>query len=351
VTDPTPDLLGRSSLTIVKVGSSLIAGAEGFSFEGLAADLAGMGGRAVLVSSGAIALAGKALGRSPRSLAEKQAFSAIGQPLLMERWGRAFATQNRRAAQVLLSPDVTDDRQRYLNARAALLALLEAGAVPVINENDAVSTSEITFGDNDGLALQAAGLLGAELLLLLSDVDGLYTDHPDAVGAEHVSLVPPREAGRYLGAASGAGDHGTGGMRSKLLAAQGAARWGIPTIIASGRTERPITAIRTGQERCTWVQPEQAASARKRWLGGTKRRSAVLEIDPGAAEALRSGASLLSAGIQGPLPSFREGELLELRCGGKPAGFGLAARSSEAIGGAANPVVIHRNNLVLEPDS
>nr|WP_305888908.1 glutamate 5-kinase [Parvularcula maris] len=331
----------------MKVGSSLIAGEEGFSFPGLAGDLLALQGRAVLVSSGAIALAKQALNRNPRNLAEKQAFAAIGQPLLMERWRGAFAEHGRRVAQVLLSPDVTDDRARYLNARSSLEALLSAGVVPIINENDAVSTEEITFGDNDGLAARVAGLIGADLLVLLSDVDGLYTAHPDRPEAKPVELIERGEVEAYLAGTGGAGTQGTGGMRSKLLAAGTAARWGVPTIITSGKHPQPLSAL-DHSARSTLVEAASSPSARKRWLGGTKHRGAVIEIDQGAAAALENGASLLLAGIAAPLPMFREGELLEVRCAGAPIGFGLAARGSGELKASGGPIVIHRDNLVFE---
>ena len=340
-------LIADARLLVVKVGSSLVAGGAPFSADGLARDIAARGGPSVLVTSGAVAL-----GRAVRpdlaaaGLAGQQALSALGQPRLMRLWEAALGGQGRPCAQVLLTPDVTDDRARYLNARAALRALIAAGVVPVINENDAVATDEIRYGDNDGLAARVAGLLGADGLVLLSDVDGLYTVPPDQPGAAHVPRVAFEEAERAASYA-GAGGTGTGGMHSKLAAARLAASWGVPCVIASGRAERPLRALAEGA-RGTLFEPDTTAPARRRWLTSTKARAGAVEIDAGAAQALRGRASLLAVGVTQVLTPFRRGEVVEARADGRVVAYGLAACDAEAVTRGAAKVVLHRDDLVVE---
>ena len=340
-------LLADARLLVVKVGSSLVAGGAPFSADGLARDLAARDGPSVLVSSGAVAL-----GRAVRpdlvsaGLAGQQALSALGQPRLMRMWEAALGGQGRPCAQVLLTPDVTDDRARYLNARAALRALLGAGVVPVVNENDAVATDEIRYGDNDGLAARVAGLVAADALVLLSDVDGLYDRPPSDPGAAHVPRVAFEDAEAVAGYA-GAGGTGTGGMASKLAAARLAASWGVPCVIASGRTERPLSALAEGA-RATLFEPDRSAPARRRWLAGTKARAGAVEIDAGAARALRGRASLLAVGITRVVTPFRRGEVVEARSGGQAVAYGLASCDAEAVMSGAAKVVLHRDDLVVE---
>ena len=340
-------LLADARLLVVKVGSSLVAGGAPFSADGLAADLAQRGGPCVLVSSGAVALASAVRPELAREgLAGQQALSAIGQPRLMRLWESALAGQGLASAQVLLTPDVTDDRARYLNARAALRALIGASIVPVVNENDAVATDEIRYGDNDGLAARVAGLIGADALVLLSDVDGLYTAPPGQPGAEPVPRVAPGGADHAV-LHAGAGGTGTGGMRSKVRAAGLAASWGVPTLIASGRTARPLTALAEGA-RATLFEAEPQAPARRRWLVGTKTRAGAVAIDAGAAAALSQRASLLAVGVTGVLTPFRAGEVVEARCEGRVVGFGLAACASDAIAAGEAKIVLHRDDVVVE---
>ena len=344
--------LTDAPLLVVKIGSSLVAGGAPFSADGLAADLAAREGASVVVSSGAVAL-GLAVrpALAKQGLPGKQALSAIGQPRLMRLWEAALGGQGLGSAQVLLTPDVTDDRARYLNARAALRTLLGAGVVPVVNENDAVATDEIRYGDNDGLAARVAGLIGADGLVLLSDVDGLYTAPPDAPGAAHVPRVGAGEgdAARAYAGGTGTSGLGTGGMRSKVAAATLAASWGVPTLIASGRTARPLSALRAGA-RATLFEADRGAPARRRWLAGTKARQGAVEIDEGAAAALRRGASLLAVGVTSVTVPFRRGEVVEARAGGRVVAYGLAACAADAVTRGAAKVVLHRDDLVVGTD-
>ena len=344
---PHAALIADARLLVVKVGSSLVAGGAPFSADGLAADLAGRAGPSVLVSSGAVALARAVRpGLAQEGVAGQQALSAIGQPRLMRLWESALGGQGLPSAQVLLTPDVTDDRARYLNARAALRALIDARVVPVINENDAVATDEIRYGDNDGLAARVAGLIGADALVLLSDVDGLHTAPPGQPGAEPVPLVAAGSANAAL-AYAGEGGTGTGGMRSKVRAAGLAASWGVPTLIASGRTARPLSALAEGA-RATLFEAEPQAPARRRWLAGTKTRAGAVAIDVGAAAALSQRASLLAVGVTEVLMPFRAGEVVEARCEGHVVAFGLAACASDALAAGAAKIVLHRDDVVVE---
>ena len=336
--------LAAARTLVVKVGSSLAASEEAFSFEGLAEDIARRGGDTLVVTSGAVAFGRQRLALKGAALPERQALSAAGQTALMRCWEDALAGQGRVAAQLLLTPDVTDDRARYLNARAAIRSLLTADAVPVINENDAVTTAELRYGDNDGLAARVAGLVDADLLVLLSDVDGLYTGDPRTdAGAGHISLVPAGEAASLgLGATARGSGVGTGGMRSKVAAARLATGWGVPVIVASGRTARPLSAIAKGA-RCTLFEAGPARPARQRWLAGTAGRQGAVEIDEGAARALSGGASLLAVGVTAVPRAFRRGELVEVLASGTAVAFGLAATDSDGLDG----IVLHKDDLVV----
>ena len=339
------DALGAARTLVVKVGSSLAASDGPFDFAGLASDLAPLAGRVVVVSSGAVAFGRQRLGIEGGSLAARQALSAAGQTALMRRWEDALANEGLVAAQLLLTPDVTDDRARYLNARRAARALMDAGAVPIVNENDAVTTEELRYGDNDGLAARVAGLIGADLLVLLSDVDGLYSgdprDDPRAVPIPFVSAGQAEAAGR--GATASGSGIGTGGMRSKVAAAKLATGWGVPVIVASGRTARPLSAIADGA-RCTLFEAGRSRPARHRWLAGTATAQGMVIIDAGAAEAVRGGASLLAVGVTDVVRPFRRGELVAARHDGAGVATGLAACSSDALSG----IVLRVDDLVLD---
>ncbi len=357
---------------VVKIGSALLVGG-GQAREGwlthMARDLAGLrqaGAQVIVVSSGAIALgaARLALPKGGRgSLADAQAAAAVGQIQLADLWSRALGAQGITAAQMLLTLGDLEDRRRYLNASATLDRLLEAGTIPVINENDSVATEEIRFGDNDRLAARVAQAANADLVLLLSDVDGLYDRDPRAEGA---TLIPTVDAvtPEVMAMASGASSSGlgSGGMISKLQAAQIATRAGIALAILNGTHEAPI-AHALGAGTGTLFLPVRADSARKAWLGGRLAPAGELRVDRGCAEALKGGASLLAAGVVGVSGTFRRGDLVSvLSLKGERLAQGLAEYDvaemqliagkraedqAERLGYAPRSCVIHRDHMVL----
>jgi glutamate 5-kinase len=357
---------------VVKIGSALLVGG-GHAREAwlvrMAGDLAMLrkaGAQVIVVSSGAIALgaARLALPKGGRgSLADAQAAAAVGQIALADLWSRALAAQGITAAQMLLTLGDLEDRRRYLNASATLDRLLEAGVIPVINENDSVATEEIRFGDNDRLAARVAQAANADVVLLLSDVDGLYDRDPRAEGA---TLIPVVDAvtPEVMAMASGASSSGlgSGGMVSKLQAAQIATRAGIALGILNGTHDAPIThALAAGTG--TLFLPVSAASARKAWLGGRLAPAGELRVDKGCAEALKGGASLLAAGVVGVSGQFRRGDLVSvLSLKGERLAQGLAEYDAaemqliagkraedqaERLGYAPRSCVIHRDHMVL----
>ncbi|MBV9656169.1 MAG: glutamate 5-kinase [Acetobacteraceae bacterium] len=359
---------------VVKIGSALVVDPDETTpnaawLDGIAADVAALRGRGVeviLVSSGAIALARGTLGllRHRLRLEEKQAAAAVGQIRLAHSWSEALSAHGLTAAQLLLTLGDTEDRKRYLNARATLRTLLALGCVPVINENDSVATTEIRFGDNDRLAARVAEMTEADQLVLLSDVDGLYTSDPRRdPGATHIPIVaavtPEIEA---MGGEPPPG-YSSGGMRTKLAAARIATGAGCAMAIAPGRTARPLQALQDGA-RCTWFLPApDGRSARKRWIAGALAPLGALGVDAGAARALAEGRSLLPAGVRSVEGSFDRGDPVVVRGpDGTPLARGLSAynhadarriaghRSEQIealLGWRGRDEIIHRDDLVL----
>ncbi|MCS6914036.1 MAG: glutamate 5-kinase [Myxococcales bacterium] len=356
---------------LVKIGSRLLA-EEPAMVERLCDDVAAVraqGIEVLIVTSGAIALGLSRLGwrTRPRDLPRLQAAAAVGQGQLMQRYDAALRRHGLVPAQVLLTHDDVRHRGRYLAARHALLCLLEAGAVPVINENDTVSTAEIKFGDNDLLAALCTSLIEADLLVILTDVDGLHAGDP-RTGAPLLPLV--READQDLeraaGMAGGAGSAlGTGGMASKVQAARIAARFGVPTVVCSGLTERPLATVLDGQERGTLFLPRQdRLQSRKHWIAYALRPQGYLFVDEGARRAVvEAGKSLLPSGIVRVEGDFEAGEAVAI-CdeGGVEFARGLCAYEAAAVrliagrhtsevesilGYKDTDEVIHRNDLVL----
>lgn len=347
---PAKDLITTAKTAVVKVGSALITKAPDFSMGGLVADMIEQDWTPVLVSSGAIAVGHEqAPFLDPEATEDKHALSAIGQATLIMRWQAAFGAHNALAAQVLLTPDVTDDRRRYLNARAAIRVLMSHQVVPIVNENDAVTTRKFRYGDNDRLAAKTAGLVDADLLIILSDVDGLYTCNPvEDPSAEHVAFVPYGAAGQYLEAATEAGvGVGTGGMKAKLAAARVAIEWGVTTIIASGRRRHPIRDLLSGDARCTVFEAGTKMSARKRWLSGVHERAGGVDVDAGAVRALKKDASLLSVGVSGILDRFLRGDVIEIRHENEVVGFGLAAADFDKIQSREVEICIRKDDIIL----
>ena len=357
---------------VVKVGSSLLVGSAGVRrawLEGLVRELAearARGQELIVVSSGAIALGAARLkldkgGRG--SLADAQAAAAVGQIALSGLWAELLGAHGLTAAQLLLTLDDLEDRRRYLNATATLTRLLDAGAVPVINENDSVATQEIRFGDNDRLAARVAQAAGASAVLLLSDVDGLFDRNPAAAGAtllaEVRGVTPQIHAMASGGGASGMG---SGGMTSKLQAAEIAERAGIALAIASGLVAAPLARACVA-EVGTLFLPLRKDAARKAWLGGRLRLKGVLVVDAGAAQALAKGGSLLAAGITAVDGEFKRGDAVAVRgAQGAVLAHGLAeygadecrkllgrknSEQAELLGYAPRSAVVHRDQMVL----
>ncbi len=355
---------------VVKVGSSLLVGKDGVRrrwLEGLVAEIAAARGRGqdiMIVSSGAIALGAAKLnldkgGRG--SLADAQAAAAVGQIALSGLWAELLEAHGLTAAQLLLTLEDLEDRRRYLNATATLTRLLDAGAVPVINENDSVATQEIRFGDNDRLAARVAQAAGASAVLLLSDVDGLFDRNPAEPGATLLPEVCGVTAEIHAMASAGSSSGmGSGGMTSKLQAAEIAERAGIALVIASGLHDAPLArAFSIG----TLFLPKAKAAARKAWLGGRLRLKGALTVDAGAARALGKGSSLLAAGVIEVAGEFARGDAVAIRdAAGATLAHGLSeydaaecarlmgtqsADHADLLGYAPRSAVIHRDQLVL----
>ncbi|MDX1494638.1 MAG: glutamate 5-kinase [Longimicrobiales bacterium] len=273
------------------------------------------GVQTVIVSSGAVAAGFPALGLQapPKTLAERQAAAAIGQGRLMALWAEAFEEVGRTVAQILLTNDCLTDRRRYVAARRAMGALLEAGVVPIVNENDTVSVDEIVVGDNDNLAAAAAALVDADFLALLSDVPGVLTGDPetdpDAVVVERAESAAELRALCFAKKAK----ESTGGMVTKLEAAERAGRYGIPTVIASGLDDVTLRTVARGEPAGTLIAPEdEPLSARRHWMAVQKGLKGSLVVDEGAVRAIRRRASLLPSGVVGVRGRFRRGDLVSV---------------------------------------
>ncbi len=368
---PVPQL-STARRVVVKIGSALVVDRtepRAAWLDGVAGDIAALRARGVdviVVSSGAIALARRTLGlaRKRLRLEEKQAAAAVGQIRLAQAWSVALSAHGLTAAQLLLTPDDTEDRRRYLNARSTLTTLLGLGCIPVINENDSVATAEIRFGDNDRLAARVAEMVQADQLILLSDIDGLYTADPRVnPSARHIPLVagitPEIEA---MGGEPPPG-YSSGGMRTKLVAAQIATQAGCAMAIAIGDVAHPLAALEQGG-RCTWfLAAPEGRSARKRWIAGTLAPLGTLRVDAGAARALSAGRSLLPAGVRAIEGNFERGDpVIVLGPDGELLARGLSAYASAdarkiaghrsdqiepILGWRGRDELIHRDDLVL----
>lgn len=311
---------------VFKVGSALLVddetgAADRAWLEAFCADAAALraaGKQVLVVSSGAVALGRRRLGLSGRkaTLPEKQAAAAAGQSLLMRAWEEAFEPHGLSVAQILLTRDDTETRRRWLNARATTETLMGLGVVPVVNENDTVVTEEIRYGDNDRLAARVAQMAGADLLVLLSDIDGLYTADPRKnPKAEHIPLVSEitaEIAGMADGANAAAGV-GTGGMATKIAAARIARAAGCATLITLGARPRPLAAIAAGEKATLIEAGASPAAAYKAWIAGSLAPQGWVTVDAGAAKALESGKSLLSAGVRAIEGPFDKGDAVRVR--------------------------------------
>lgn len=367
--------LGAARRVVVKIGSSLLIDAATRQptrdwLAAVASDLAALkteGREVIVVSSGSIALGRGRLPALGARLEDKQAAASVGQSLLMAAWSGALDPHGLIAGQVLLTRDDTERRRRWLNARATVEALLTHGVIPIVNENDTVATEEIRYGDNDRLAARTAQLARADLLILLSDVDGLYTADPrrdpDAAHLPFIETLSPDILAMGGGANADAGV-GTGGMATKLAAAQIARSAGCATIIASGQTLSPLSAIRDGARATLIAAPDGPMAAYKQWIAGSLSPTGVLTLDAGAVAALKAGKSLLPAGVTGVSGAFEKGDCVRLiDPDGRAVGVGLAAyaadeaarlrgrRSDEIetlLGYRGASVLIHRDDMVLD---
>jgi glutamate 5-kinase len=358
---------------VIKVGSSLLIDNDdkvhrGW-LEGLAENIATLksnGQEVLIVSSGAIAIGSTVLGINKRRarLEDLQAAAAAGQVQLVTAWQEALALHGITAAQVLLTPEDTENRRRFLNARGTLEKLLDHSVVPIINENDTVATEEIRYGDNDRLAARVAQLVMADALILLSDVDGLYTADPGSFdAAEHIPEVHKITEDIQAMAGETRSDIGSGGMSTKVQAARIATHAGCSTVIASGAIERPLDSLASGGT-CTIFRAQGSpAAARKQWLAGVLEVRGELRLDDGAVNALNDGKSLLPVGVVEVVGNFRRGDVVTLvDSRGNELGRGLAEYSSEEaerlagchseqieerLGYRGRSVMVHRDELVL----
>jgi glutamate 5-kinase len=358
---------------VIKVGSALLVGPEGVRrawITQLVAEIAearGRGQDVIVVSSGAIALGAATLGLEKGgrgSLADAQGAAAVGQIALSGLWAQLLGDHGITAAQMLLTLEDLEDRRRYLNVTATLTRLLDAGAVPVINENDSVATQEIRFGDNDRLAARVAQAAQASAVVLLSDIDGLYDRHPKLPGARMIPVVEGVSAEIHaMASAESTSGIGSGGMISKLQAAEIAELAGICLVIGNGQHDRPLARI-VEEGVGTLFMPRRNAGARKAWLGGRLRLKGEIVVDAGAAAALRRGSSLLAKGIVAVEGVFSRGDPVAiLDGGGKVLAHGLSEydatecaaivglHSSEqevVLGYAPRSAVVHRDQMVLK---
>ena len=366
--------LAAARRIVVKVGSALLVDAvtgrlNRTWLETLIEDVVRLRGAArevILVSSGAIALGRRHLGlpKGPLRLEESQAAAAVGQIRLAHAYKELLEDRDIPVAQVLLTLEDSEQRRRYLNARATLRELLARGAVPVINENDTVATAEIRYGDNDRLAARVAQMVGADCLVLLSDIDGLYTADPNrdptAAFIPVVDAITPAIEAMGGGSAS---DVGRGGMATKIAAAKIAVAAGCHMVISAGAHLHPVRRIEQGA-RCTWFVPtESPVAARKQWISGTLKPAGALVIDDGALRALEGGKSLLPAGVARLSGRFDRGDTVSVLAGdGREVARGIAAysdadaakiigrRTAEIegiLGFRGRDELIHRDDLVL----
>jgi glutamate 5-kinase len=358
---------------VIKIGSALLVdratGLKKAWLDAMCADIAGLRARGVdvlVVSSGAIALGRTVLKLPPGALKleESQAAAAVGQIALARAWSESLSTDAIIAGQVLLTLGDTEERRRYLNARATINQLLKLGAVPIINENDTVATTEIRYGDNDRLAARVATMAGADLLVLLSDIDGLYTApphlDPEAKFLDTIEEITPAIEAMAGGAAS---ELSRGGMRTKIDAGKIATSAGCAMIIASGKTMNPLSAIENGARHSWFAASKSPVTARKTWIAGQLQPAGTLQVDNGAEGALRSGKSLLPAGVRSVSGAFHRGDTVSIvTTEGREIARGLAGYDAEEarricgrksneiekiLGYAGRAAMIHRDDLVM----
>lgn len=359
---------------VIKIGSALVADiergrAKSEWMQALASDIATLhahGKEIILVSSGAVALGRKLInvGLEALDLSEKQAAAAAGQPLLMQAWATAFASHDIKVAQLLLTLDDSEQRRRYLNARTTFATLLSHRMIPIVNENDTVATAELKFGDNDRLAARVAAMISADLLVLFSDIDGLYTADPrkkaDAQFIERVDTLTPDILAMGGGSAS---ELSNGGMKTKLDAAQMALAAGCHMVIAKGEEQHALKKLGSGS-RATWfVAGTRPQLARKHWIATSVQGKGGVVIDEGAERALGQGKSLLPAGVVKVTGEFGRGDTINVtNITGTLIARGISAYSAQEarqimgkktdaiealLGYAGRDTLIHRDDLAL----
>jgi glutamate 5-kinase len=367
------DRLLMSRRLVVKVGTALLVdGSTGEIrddwHDSLAKDIVHAKSRqcrVIVVSSGAIALGRRRLGlpKGLLKLEQSQAAAAVGQIALANAWAEALGRLGITAAQVLLTLNDTEERRRYLNARSTLTTLLQQDAVPVINENDTVATSEIRYGDNDRLAARVSSMMSADCLVLLSDVDGLYTALPGTAGAKRIEIVKELTPELETMAGRPVSGVGSGGMITKIEAARIALPAGADMVIASGRVMFPLSSIIDGGACTLFLSSASPVASRKRWIQGALVPTGRLFIDNGAAAALNSGKSLLPAGVSRVEGQFGRGDAVRILTeNGAEIALGLVAydaadaqkiagrKSSEIaaiLGFSGRDEMVHRDDLVL----
>ena len=365
--------LTAAKRVVIKIGSALLVDRETGELRsdwlhGLALDVAMMKARGqdvVLVSSGSIALGRGVLGLPKTALAleQSQAAAAVGQIRLARAYEDALAPHNITTAQVLVTLDDSRDRRRYLNSRATLEQLLSLNVVPIVNENDTIATDEIRYGDNDRLAAQVAVTIGADLVVLLSDVDGFYTanpsDDPKATRFKVIKEITPRIEAMAGDAGSGLSK---GGMKTKIMAAKTAMSGGAALVITEGSNNRPLKALEEGAN-ATWFETEDTPQiARKRWIAAMKPQGTII-VDAGAAGALAQGKSLLPAGVAGIKGDFQRGDPVIIEDpNGTTLALGLtrytaeearllqghkSSRIEEILGYSGRAALVHRDDMVL----
>ena len=368
------DAIAQAGRIVVKIGSSLLTDLETGALRaewlnaliGDVAALTGSGKEIVIVSSGAVALGRADLGLPSGTLRleESQAAAAAGQIRLAHAYQHLLGEHGLKAAQVLLTIEDTEQRRRYLNARSTLTTLVRLGAVPIVNENDTVATQELRYGDNDRLAARVAAMVGADLLIILSDVDGLYDRDPrtgePATLLETIETISPD----IHAMAGGTGSFvGSGGMKTKIDAAVIATAAGAHVVIARGTIAHPLATLQDGAKASLFISHDSPGSARKSWIGGTLQASGTIHVDDGAARALLRGKSLLPAGVTAIEGRFHKGDAVDVKGpDGQVLARGLvgydadeagrikgaqSAEIEEILGIAGRATLIHRDDLVL----
>ena len=334
-------LINDATRITIKIGSALLFNPEKGGLQtawlaGLASDVARLhkaGKQVILVSSGAIALGRDEMGlpKGQIKLEEKQAAAATGQIILAQAWNDSLKAHGITSSQILLAPEDTETRRKHLNARSTMQTLLNYGCVPVVNENDTITTYEIRFGDNDRLAARVATMMSADLLILLSDIDGLYDKNPrTSKGANHIPLIAELTDEIMAMGESANAEFASGGMATKLAAARIATHSGVAMMICNGGTNAPLSALDTGAKSSIFTAQIAPHTARKNWIASALDTAGTLVIDNGAKDALSKGRSLLPAGVTAISGAFERGDLIDIYdLDGKLIARGLASYSSD----------------------